>query len=423
MATPAAQIGTPPARLSPVDVAQRYRDVRRHSEVLAAPLSPEDACVQSMPDASPAKWHLAHVTWFFETFVLEAAERDFEPHHPAFRVLFNSYYNGIGKQYPRPDRGLMTRPSLRHVMDYRHAVDSRMKRVIGDADHDRLAIIELGLHHEQQHQELLLMDAKHLLSRNPLDPAYADIDVARAAPPAPLEWLAFEPGLVEIGAAASTFHYDNESPRHACWLQPFEIASRVVTNGEYLEFVRDGGYRKPMLWLADGWAAVNAAGWTAPMYWREVDGEWFEFTLHGLEALDLDAPVCHVSHYEADAYAQWADARLPLEAEWEHAAAQAPLPQRAVMLHPRGVGTAGPFSDAFGQVWQWTRSAYLPYPGFRAAGGAVGEYNGKFMSGQISLRGSACITPAGHARLSYRNFFYPGQRWPFCGIRLARDPA
>jgi len=422
MATPARQLRSDAGRLDAAALRGRFLEVRAASEALAAPLSAEDACVQSMPDTSPAKWHLAHVTWFFETFVLEAAEAAFRPHHSAFRELYNSYYNGIGRQYPRPRRGLITRPTLDEVRDYREAVDARVLAVLDDASPALLATIELGLHHEQQHQELLLMDIKHVLSCNPLDPAYAERTTAPATRATPCRWQDCAGGLVEIGANGDAFAFDNETPRHKAWLEPYQLASRVVTNDEYLDFVRDGGYRNPLLWLADGWAAVGAEDWRAPLYWREVDGEWFEFTLHGLLPLDRDAPVVHLSHFEADAYAQWAGARLPTEHEWEAAIAhQGVAPPFA--LHPCGASGDEAFADAFGQVWQWTRSAYLPYPGFSPAGGAVGEYNGKFMSNQMTLRGSACITPPGHARATYRNFFYPHQRWAYCGLRLARDAA
>ena len=422
MATPARQLQPDAAGRDAATLRERFREVRAASEALAAPLSAEDACVQSMADASPAKWHLAHVTWFFETFVLEAAEADFHPHHPAYRELYNSYYNGIGRQYPRPRRGLVTRPTLDEVHDYRHAVDARVLDVLDRASPDLLATIELGLHHEQQHQELLLMDIKHLFSCNPLDPVYAERSAAPPARASACHWQDLDGGLVEVGASGDAFAFDNETPRHRSWLEPYQLASRLVTNGEYLEFVRDGGYREPLLWLADGWSAVAAENWHAPLYWREIDGEWFEFTLHGLVPLDRDAPVVHVSHFEADAYAQWAGARLPSEQEWEAAIAHETL-ATSFALHPAGTTGDAPFADALGQVWQWTRSAYLPYPGFSPAGGAVGEYNGKFMSNQMTLRGSACITPPGHARATYRNFFYPHQRWAYCGLRLARDVA
>ena len=403
----------------------RYRAVRAYTEQLAARLSAEDACVQSMADASPAKWHLAHVTWFFETFVLERCEAPFRPYHPAFRELFNSYYNGIGRQFPRPERGLVTRPSLAEVIDYRHAVDRRIAAILPTADAATGGIVELGLHHEQQHQELLLMDIKHAFSRNPLMPAYAPgpgggpaaaTGGARALP----EWRSHGGGLLDFGADPGVFAFDNETPRHRVWLEPYALNSRLVSNAEFLAFVESGAYRDPRPWLADGWAVVNREQWSAPLYWRVIDGAWHEFTLHGLVPLDPTAPVCHVSHYEADAYAQWAGARLPTEFEWEAAAPAVAGSSTPAGLHPVQTATATD-DDFYGSVWQWTRSAYLPYPGFAAAAGAVGEYNGKFMSNQMTLRGSACITPPGHARASYRNFYYPHQRWAFTGIRLARN--
>ncbi|MBK8960974.1 MAG: ergothioneine biosynthesis protein EgtB [Proteobacteria bacterium] len=406
-------------------LAQRYAEVRARSLALVAPLSAEDACVQAMPDTSPAKWHLAHVTWFFETFLLEAREANFKAFHPAFRELFNSYYNAVGRQFPRPQRGLLTRPSLAQVLAYRADVDARMARIIADADATTVALIELGLNHEQQHQELLLMDIKYLLSLNPLAPAYRETAPPPSAPAEPLRWHAQTGAIVRVGHDGAGFHFDNETPRHDALLAPHALASRLVSNGEYLAFMRDGGYQRATLWLADGWASCQREAWQAPQYWREVDGAWFEFTLCGLHPLDVDAPVCHVSHYEADAYAQWADARLPTEFEWEAAAAATPPlasdDDEGQHLHPRATRSGAAFDDLFGAVWQWTRSAYLPYPAFKAPAGAVGEYNGKFMSNQVVLKGSCCATPAGHARASYRNFFYAHQRWPFTGIRLARD--
>ena len=405
-------------------LAAQYLRVRARSLALVAPLSAEDACVQAMPDTSPAKWHLAHVTWFFETFVLEAREAGFQPFHPAFRELFNSYYNAVGKQFARAERGLLTRPGLAEILAYRANVDARMAGVITQADAPTRASIELGLHHEQQHQELLLMDIKYLLSRNPLAAVYSEDGAGTDNVAKPLRWHARPHGLVEIGHSGARFHFDNETPRHRAWLTPHALASRLVSNGEYLQFMRDGGYQRATLWLADGWATREREAWSAPQYWREVDGAWCEFTLSGLQPLELDAPVCHVSHYEADAYAQWAAARLPTEFEWEAAAADNPPTEDTTAserLQPCATSNGSQFDDLFGAVWQWTRSAYLPYPGFKTPAGAVGEYNGKFMSNQMVLKGSCCATPHGHARLTYRNFFYAHQRWAFSGIRLARD--
>ena len=412
-------------------LARAFEAVRAQTERLAAPLSAEDACVQSMPDASPTKWHLAHTSWFFETFVLEAALAEYRPFDPAFRVLFNSYYNGVGEQHPRPKRGLLTRPSLDAVLAYRRHVDARVLEWLGKGEPGAHAdVVELGLHHEQQHQELLLTDAKHLLGANPLRPAYrSDLRVARGAAP-PLRWVRLEGGLREVGCAGPGFHFDNEAPRHAVLLAPFELASRPVTNREWLAFLDAGGYDEPAFWLADGWATVRAEGWRAPAYWERHEGAWNEFTLGGLRALDLDAPVSHVSGYEADAYARFAGARLPTEAEWEIAAAEVPVRGNFVesdALHPMPCASLQPArsqpDQLFGDVWEWTQSPYVAYPGFRPAAGAIGEYNGKFMCNQLVLRGGSCATPASHVRASYRNFFPPAARWQFSGLRLARDLA
>jgi ergothioneine biosynthesis protein EgtB len=407
----------------------RYLDIRRHTMALAAPLSPEDCSAQSMPDASPAKWHLAHTTWFFETFVLQAHESGFAPFHPAFRVLFNSYYHGVGARHPRPQRGLLTRPSLAEVLAYRTDVDARMLRLLPTLAHDAAlcALVELGLQHEQQHQELLLTDIKHLLSCNPMHPAYYPAQPVAAEPEAaqPLVWHVLAGGLCEIGHAGDGFAFDNERPRHRVYLQPYALASRLVTNAEFSVFVDDGGYRNPAHWLAEGWDWRAAQGLEQPLYWQRVDFAWREFTLAGLRPLRDEQPVVHLSYFEADAYARWAGARLPTEAEWEHAAARlsselAEGPRRD-MVHPdaaRGVG----LDQLYGEVWQWTQSSYAPYPGFRVAEGAVGEYNGKFMVNQYVLRGGSCATAPGHARTSYRNFFPATARWQFAGVRLAKDP-
>jgi ergothioneine biosynthesis protein EgtB len=391
----------------------RYNSVREHSLALAEPLSDEDCCAQSMADASPIKWHLAHTTWFFETFILERMEADFEPFHPAFRVLFNSYYNGIGEKHPRPQRGLLTRPSLAEVKAFRANVDARMARLFGLAlDGAQRAQLEmlatLGLEHEQQHQELMLTDVKHLLAQNPLQPAYAQQAGARSEASA-LEWVAFDGGLADIGYGGDGFCFDNELPRHRQYVAPFALASRLVSNREYLAFIEAGGYETASLWLAEGWDWVCTQGLRMPMYWRrgEAEGQWLEFTLAGLQALDLDAPATHLSLFEADAYAHWCGARLPTEGEWEFAAQHTAQEQ-------------GGLRQMFGHCWQWTSSSYAPYPGYETAPGALGEYNGKFMLNQYVLRGSSCATPAGHARASYRNFFPAGARWQFTGIRLAR---
>ncbi|HEX8780459.1 MAG TPA: ergothioneine biosynthesis protein EgtB [Nocardioides sp.] len=415
----------------PVTLLSRYDEVRAHTERLAAPLSPEDQTVQSMPDVSPTKWHRAHVTWFFETFVLAETEAGFAPFQDTYWFLFNSYYEAVGPRYARPLRGVISRPGVHDVGVYRRNVDDRMRDLVEGVDEGTLAkvagTIELGFHHEQQHQELLLMDIKHVLSLNPLHPVYAGSAAAPGEASA-LEWRDYEGGLVEIGHGSEDFSFDNELPRHQQYLQPYRLADRLVTNGEWLEFMTDGGYRRPELWLSDGWARVQGEGWGSPLYWSRADGDWFEHTLHGTHRVDPSLPVCHVSHYEADAYAAWAGKRLPTEAEWEHAASlEQPVtpagpskPADARSWHPRAAGPAtGGLRQLFGDCWEWTSSAYLPYPGFHPASGAIGEYNGKFMSSQMVLRGGSVLTPPGHARASYRNFFPPGARWPVTGVRLA----
>ena len=386
-------------------IGERFRSVRARSLALAAPLSVEDMTAQSMPDASPTKWHLAHTTWFFETFVL-LPRTGGEPFDPAYGLLFNSYYEAVGPRTPRRERGLITRPGVSAVMDFRAHVDAEMEQLLArGVDEAGRALVELGLVHEEQHQELLLTDVLHLLSHNPTDPAYSPAAPAPAGPPARLTWTDHPGGVVEVGAGEGGFAFDNETPRHRVLLQPHRLANRLVTIGEWLEFMQEGGYRRPDLWLSDGWAAAMAQGWEAPFYWRRDGEAWLAFGLHGLRPVDLAAPVTHVSHFEADAYARWAGARLPTEFEWEAAAAS---------------GDSG-LNQLYGPAWQWTGSAYLPYPGFAPAPGAVGEYNGKFMSGQMVLRGGSSATAPGHSRATYRNFFPPGARWQFTGVRLAQD--
>ena len=417
-----------PASWTADELGARYDEVRAHTELLAQPLSPEDQTVQSMPDVSPTKWHRAHVTWFFETFVLADHEPGFAPFQHAYWFLFNSYYEAVGPRYVRAQRGAISRPGAHDVGVYRGNVDARMRDLLATLDEGTLgkvaATIELGFHHEQQHQELLLMDIKHVLSLNPLRPAYAGSPSA-VADPDPLGWVDVDGGLVEIGHRSDGFSFDNELPIHQVHLQPFRLADRLVTNGEWLEFMADAGYQRHELWLSDGWARVNAEGWEAPFYWTQQDGVWLEHTLHGTWPVNPALPVAHVSHYEADAYASWAGKRLPTEAEWEHGVRAAGGPVAGNLadgetFHPRAAGPAsGGLRQAFGDCWEWTSSAYLPYPGFHPAAGAIGEYNGKFMSNQMVLRGGCALTPLGHARASYRNFFPPGSRWALSGLRLA----
>ncbi len=407
-----------------------YNDTRVLSTTLIAPLSAEDCCVQSMPDASPAKWHLAHTTWFFETFLLAPFEPDYVAYDASFRTLFNSYYNAVGDKHPRAQRGLLTRPSLGQVLDYRRDVDQRMARLLTmrNIDAAALTLTRLGIHHEQQHQELLLTDIKHLLSLNPQAPAYRATDTAAHTLPLALHWLTFAGGETLIGQAGEGFAFDNETPRHKIYLHAYELASRLVTNGEYLQFIESGGYAEPSHWLAEGWDWMRANGRAHPLYWRRVQETWMEFTLAGLRPLDPGLPLVHVSYYEADAYARWAGVRLPTEGEWEHAATMQPTtPQHthdnsldSGRLHPTAASGTG-LQQLFGDVWQWTQSSYAPYPGFRPAAGAVGEYNGKFMVNQYVLRGGSCATPENHLRASYRNFFPAHTCWQFSGVRLARD--
>jgi ergothioneine biosynthesis protein EgtB len=408
----------------------RYRSLREATLALAAPLSAEDCALQSMPDASPVKWHLAHTSWFFETFVLEPHLRGYRVRDPMFRMLFNSYYNAVGDKHPRPYRGLLSRPSHEEVLQYRAHVDAGMEALLGADDRGPVSdLIELGLQHEQQHQELVLTDVLHLLSCNPLKPAYA-----AAVEPTPatdeggasaLRWVDFPGGLNGIGHAGSGFAFDNESPSHRVYLEPYSLANRLITNAEYLAFMADGGYCRPELWLSEGWDWVNANAIEAPHYWQRDSAAWRQFTLHGSIALDMAAPVCHISFFEADAYARWAGARLPREAEWECAASSLPVSGHFV---EDGILRALPYDDRgetlgqiFGDVWEWTQSPYTPYPRYRAANGAIGEYNGKFMCNQFVLRGGSCATPRSHIRPSYRNFFPAPARWQFTGVRLARD--
>ncbi|MGA7123720.1 MAG: ergothioneine biosynthesis protein EgtB [Polyangiaceae bacterium] len=407
-------------------IAGRYARVRARTAALAEPLSAEDAMVQSMPDASPAKWHLAHTTWFFEEFVLAPSDPSHRWDDERWRVLFNSYYEGVGPQHTRSARGLLSRPSLAEVRAWRRSVDDRMAGMLPHADEAALAVTLLGTHHEEQHQELLLTDAKHALFSNPLHPSYASDAPPASAIEAAASWTSFDEAMVEIGADGVAFAFDNETPRHRVLVETFSLASRPVTNAEYAAFIADGGYAQAGLWLSDGWAAVQSGRWRAPLYWETDDGSPQPrrvFGLRGWQPMEPEAPVCHVSFYEADAYARWTGARLPTENEWEAAAQRHAVEGNFVesgRLSPAPAMGPG-LTQLFGDVWEWTASAYRPYPRFRPLGGLLAEYNGKFMSGQMVLRGGSCLSPRDHLRATYRNFFPPAARWQMSGFRLARD--
>ena len=396
---------------------QRLFATRRLTLDLAAPLSDADAAIQPFPDASPAKWHLAHTSWFFETFVLRDHVPGYEAFDAGFAYLFNSYYEGEGERHPRPKRGMISRPSLDEVRNYRAHVDEALEDAFPSLSPAALELIELGINHEQQHQELLLTDILATFAENPLEPAYGELPAPACHAAEPLAWHRGREGIVEIGATSSGFAFDSERPRHRVFLSKYAIASRKVTNREWREFIADGGYSTPALWLSEGWAWVEEQGIAAPLYWREDGGE---FTLAGRREVDLAAPVAHVSFFEADAFARWAGARLPTEAEWEDFASSAD-PWLGNQLDDAGAVVPGPAGGLFGDVWEWTQSAFASYPGFSPAEGAVGEYNGKFMCGQFVLKGASCATPRGHSRASYRNFFPPTARWQFTGVRLAKD--
>ncbi|MES2340230.1 MAG: ergothioneine biosynthesis protein EgtB [Pseudomonadota bacterium] len=403
----------------------RYHRIRQATEDLVRFLSSEDMAAQSMPDASPAKWHLAHTSWFFETFMLAPNLPGYRPFDPRYAYLFNSYYEALGPRQPRPERGLLTRPSRDEVLAYRAHVDEAIHDLLSTGTPGLAELLDLGLAHEEQHQELILMDILHLFAQSPLKPAYSPTTALPVSgDPGPAGTVAFDGGLVEIGHGGEGFAFDNEGPRHQVFLQPFKLADRLVTNGEWLAFMADGGYARPELWLAEGWAQVQAQDWRAPLYWQEAAHGWLAMTLQGLRAVAPHAPVTHISFYEADAYATWAGARLPTEAEWEHAAAGLPIAGNFMgsgQLGPAATQAGQGLRQMFGDVWEWTRSAYSPYPGFHPTAGAVGEYNGKFMIGQMVLRGGCCATPEHHVRATYRNFFHPQQRWMFSGLRLAWD--
>ncbi|MFW6195598.1 MAG: ergothioneine biosynthesis protein EgtB [Chloroflexota bacterium] len=426
------------------DLMERYRQVRSFTEKIAEPLATEDYVIQTMEEVSPTKWHLAHTTWFFETFILGKSYPKYQPLHTKYNYLFNSYYNSVGEQFCRLRRGQISRPTVSEIYDYRKYVDEKMEDLIRRMDQDgslesiRFWVI-LGTHHEQQHQELMVTDIKHVLSANPLYPAYRERlpEPARGVPDT--EWLPYEEGVYEIGYSGDQFHFDNEGPRHKQFLHRFEIASRLVTNGEFLKFMEDGGYYRPDLWLSEGWSALEQGArdipdeknreWTHPLYWwQENDERWMQYTLGGPMPINPDEPVCHVSYYEADAYARWAGARLPTEAEWEVASADAEILggtyADSTRFHPRARSPDAPsgrIHQMFGDVWEWTGSAYMAYPGYVQDEGALGEYNGKFMVNQLVLRGGSCATPESHIRSTYRNFFPAHARWQFIGFRLARS--
>ena len=429
-----AEVSPDPGEDRAAGLLERFRQVRGFSEGLCATLEPEDYVVQSMPDVSPTKWHLAHTSWFFETFILKVWMPGYEPEVPEYAYLFNSYYNAAGDMHRRDLRGLISRPTVAEAYRFRQSIDAHIQELLESASEELIDRIEpvftIGLHHEQQHQELLVTDIKHVFAQNPLHPVFRerdDVPERKSIPPS--GFVDFEETIVEIGHAGRGFSYDNEGPRHRALVPAFSLATRPVTNGEYLAFIEAGGYGRPEYWLSLGWTTVNepaSGGWKAPLYWTKRDGVWWNFTLSGMRPVDESEPVTHVSHFEADAFANWSGARLPTEFEWERAAIDLPIEGNFVdreRFHPAPAASApnGKLQQMYGDVWEWTRSAYLPYPGYRAAPGALGEYNGKFMSNQMVLRGGSCATSRSHIRPTYRNFFQPEKRWQFTGIRLARD--
>ncbi|MBX7222634.1 MAG: ergothioneine biosynthesis protein EgtB [Blastocatellia bacterium] len=407
-----------------------YQKVRECTTMLCQPLAVEDYVIQSMPDVSPPKWHLAHTTWFFETFLLQDGLAGYQEFHPQFGYLFNSYYEAVGARHPRPARGLLSRPTLQEVIEYRAFVDQKVSDWLDTLTPEIWEkvrpVFELGLHHEQQHQELLCTDLKHILAQNPLKPVYLKQEIPIEPEVVPLQWIEYAGGLHQIGFRGEGFAFDNETPRHRVYLEDFRLAARPVTNGEFLEFMAAGGYQNPQWWLSEGWRTVQERGWQAPLYWDKSQDEWWQFTLSGLRPVTLAEPVCHVSYYEADAFARWAGKRLPTEAEWEFAAELLDLKGNLMetgIFHPTPASEGEPEAPVqmFGDVWEWTQSPYIPYPRYRPAAGALGEYNGKFMCNQLVLRGGSCVTPPHHIRPTYRNFFPPDARWQFSGIRLAED--
>ena len=413
------------------ELGERYRRVRHFSEKLCETLEPEDCVIQTMPEASPTKWHLAHTSWFFETFILKPFFRDYQSQHPQYAFLFNSYYNAVGPFYSRPHRGLLSRPTVKEVFHYRTDIDLLMSELIGSADEQLLQklkpVLILGLHHEQQHQELMLTDIKSVFWQNPLRPAFRKRNVVKASKVPPIEWLQFKEGVHRVGHEGPEFSFDNEGPQHRVFIPSFSLASRLVTNAEFIAFIEDGGYRRSDLWLSLGCNTVNERGWNCPLYWEKRDGKWFNMTLAGMMEVIPEEPLCHVSLFEADAYARWSGARLPTEEEWETASSGLPLKgnfAESELFHVAPLASPespGKLTQMFGDVWEWTHSSYSPYPGYSTAAGALGEYNGKFMCNQYVLRGGSCATSQSHIRRTYRNFFPPDARWQFMGIRLAKD--
>ena len=407
---------------------QDFERIRQQSQQLTEGLTEADMQLQSMEDASPTKWHLAHTTWFFEEFILQSFLPGFKPYHEEFRFLFNSYYEAVGKRHQRPLRGMLSRPSLNQILQYRDAINEQILALL-DQQHGQqvkiLTLLELGLHHEMQHQELLVTDILHALSIHPFFPAVKPATEKNTASAInSQEFTSYEGGLIQIGHQGVDFYYDCESPRHSYFQAPYAIGNRLITNGQWLEFMRDKGYHTATLWLSEGWARCCSEQWQAPLYWHQQDGQWFQYGLDGLQPLDMNAPVCHISYFEADAFATWAGQRLPTEQEWEWAATQQPIEGNFLEQQhwrPLQASNQSSIQQLYGHVWEWTQSTFSPYPGFRIADGAIGEYNGKFMCGQFVLRGGSCATPKQQIRPTYRNFFYPHQRWQFSGLRLAKD--